>query len=55
VNDFEMIEPDLYLFRAYGIERFKPGAPISLGFPGAPQTRVSTKFRLELPGTLPTS
>jgi hypothetical protein len=46
-DDAEVAGPKLYRFFFFDIERLQPGAPISFGFPNAPQLRIPTDFRFE--------
>ena len=49
VDDGAMVGPNAYRFRAFDIERLRRGAPISLGWPYAPATKVPSRFVFELP------
>ncbi len=43
-NHAEAAGPRLYRFFFFDLGRLKPGAPISFGFPNAPQFRIRTDF-----------
>lgn len=46
-GDAEVAGPKLYRFFFFDLGRLKPGAPISFGFPNAPQFRIPTDFRFD--------
>ncbi len=49
VDEYALVGQNAYRFRAYDIGRLKNGAPISLGWPYAPRTKVPSRFVFELP------
>jgi hypothetical protein len=53
IADYEVAGSNLYRFFVFNLERVLPGAPISIGWPFAPQTSRTTNFRFQIPGNLP--
>jgi hypothetical protein len=49
VNDYEQIDRQHYVFRAFEPDSLPPGAAISLGWPGRPDQTRETRFRYEPP------
>lgn len=48
VAAYTLAGPNLYRFLAYDIEKLRPGAPIALGWPFAPELKIPTDFRFNL-------
>lgn len=48
INEYEMVGANLYRFFAYDLDKLKPGAPIALGWPFAPEVKIPTDFRFNL-------
>ena len=47
VGECRQAGKNLYRYFAYDVERLRPGAPISLGWPKLPKLRVATPFRYQ--------
>ena len=52
VDDYEPVGKNLYRFFAYDIDRLRPGAPISFGWPFAVDKRIPSNFTFNF-GKLP--
>jgi len=50
VTQYEQVEPNLYRFRVFDVDRLQRGARISIGWPFAPAAKVPTPFVFELGG-----
>lgn len=48
VTECQQAGKNLYRYFAYDVERLRPGAPISLGWPGRARPRATTRFRYQL-------
>lgn len=49
VNDYEQVDRERYVFRAFDPEALPAGAPIALGWPRRPDKRRVTRFRYDPP------
>lgn len=49
VNDYEQLDREHYVFRAFDPARLMPGASISLGWPDRPDKTKVTDYRYEPP------
>lgn len=47
VGECRQAGENLYRYFAYDVERLRPGAPISFGWPQHPRLRVATPFRYQ--------
>ena len=48
LTHYKIAGPTAYRFVAFDFQRLAPQAPIALGWPGYPETRIETRFRYEL-------
>ena len=48
VNEYEQVGDNLYRFFVYDLEELRPGAPVALGWPFAPEAKMPTDFRFNL-------